>query len=134
MLKEALAHYDNSLFKARIVLYSRGKEDVVLTFSTQNTNNMNWFAEANLQTSPWQDIHEKVKNYFSVVGFSYAEQGYRDFYISHKHDRCPTDAGWLSIGNLYPGCEWENIHGVTSFLYSKKTITVNWIVYGEFTC
>ncbi|CAB4014967.1 Hypothetical predicted protein, partial [Paramuricea clavata] len=69
-------HYKNRIVQewstfsptqARIVLYSPGKEDVVLTFNTQNTNNMNWFAEANLQTSPWQDIHEKVKISFSVV-------------------------------------------------------------------
>jgi hypothetical protein len=121
-------------YKARIVLYSRGKEDVVLTFNTQNTNNMNWFAEANLQTSPWQDIHEKVKNYFSVVGYCPADRGCRDFYINHYHGGCPGDIGWLAIGNIYQDCEWERKHGVTSFLYSKKTSTVNWNVYGEFTC
>jgi hypothetical protein len=103
-----------------------------MTFNTQNTNNMNWFTEANLQTSPWQDIHEKVKNYFSLVGVCVV-RGCRNFLINQRwHNNCPGDTGWLSIGTIFY-CDWENIHGVLPFLYSKKKTVVNWNDSGEFT-
>ena len=87
------------------MLYSQSKEDLVLTFNAQNTNNTNWFAEANLQTSPWQDIYSINKNFFSLVGFCHSDRC-RNFYINNKHGGCPSDTGWLCIGNLN-GCDWE---------------------------
>ena len=113
------------------MLYSQSKEDLVLTFNAQNTNNTNWFAEANLQTSPWQDIYSINKNFFSLVGFCHSNRC-RNFYINNKHGGCPSDTGWLCIGNLN-GCDWEKKHGENSFLYSKSTAT-NWHTGGKFTC
>ena len=122
------------MFKARIVLYSRGKEDLVLTFNTQDTSNTNWFADSNLQTSPWQDIHTTNKNIFSLTGYYSAIEGKtcRNFHINHRYGSCEVDTGWLSIGNLCP-CTWETTHGVTSFLYSKKSTPVNWNDYGGYS-
>ena len=121
------------MLRLALFLYSRGKEDVVLTFNTQNTNNMNWFAEANLQTSPWQDIYIITdKNFFSLVGHCLVT-GCRNFYINHHFSsNCPGDTGWLNIGTIFY-CDWENIHGVLPFLYSKKKTVVNWNDSGEFT-
>ncbi len=122
------------MFKARIVLYSRGKEDLVLTFNTQNTNNTNWFADTNLQTSPWKDIHTITdKNIFSLTGFYSNGIACRNFHINYHYGGCEVDTGWLSIGNSCL-CAWEAFHGVTSFLYSKKSTTVNWNEHGEYSC
>ena len=119
------------MLKARIALYSRGKEDLVLTFNAQNTNNTNWFTDANLQSSPWQDIRTITnKNFFSLIGHSYSSIKFRNFYINYHYGGCEVDTGWLSIGNSIV-CPWENKYKAPSFLYSNKTTAVKWNDYGE---
>ena len=107
----------------------------MLTFNAQNTGNLDWFAEANLETSPWQDIHTITdKNYFSLLGAcTNPQKGCRNFYINHHHGGCEVDTGWLCIGNL-KACNWEKKYGESSFLYSKTSTTTNWHAGGEFAC
>ena len=120
------------IFKVRIVLYSQGKEDLVLTFNAENKNNLHWFQEANLQSSPWEDIKGTPKNSFSLIGgCNLKKTKCRDFYISRLHASCPGDRGWLAIGNMDEECDWEKRHGETSFLYSKKATNVNWNNHGK---
>ena len=104
-----------------------------MTFNAQNTDNLDWFAEANLETSPWQDIHTITdKNYFSLRGAcTNPQMGCRNFYINHHHGGCEADTGWLCIGNL-KGCDWEKRQGESSFLYSNNSTAVNWHNSGEF--
>ena len=99
----------------------------MLTFNAKNTSNINWFADANLQSSPWQDINTITdKNYFSLASGFCGITGCRDFHINYHYGGCPADTGWLTIGNIPNGCDWEKKRAMTSFLYSKKTTAVNW--------
>jgi hypothetical protein len=121
------------MFKARIVLYSRGKENMVLTFNAERTSNMNWFTDGNLQSSPWQDIHNTSKNFFDLIGYHIPPSSFRNFYINYLHGGCEIDAGWLSIGNTM-ACAWESRNKMPSFLYSNKTTAVTWNDFGEYPC
>ncbi|XP_028411150.1 uncharacterized protein LOC114533756 [Dendronephthya gigantea] len=135
------SHYKNRIVKewntfnpaqARIVLYSEGKEDLVLTFNAKNKGSLHWFQEANLESSPWKDIYGTPKNSFSLIGDCNVQKTKcRDFYISRLHANCPGDRGWLTIGNRDYDCNWERIYGKTSFLYSKKETNVTWSDAGK---
>ena len=114
------------------MLYSGGKEDLVLTFNALNKNKLDWFQEANLQSSPWEDIYGTPKNSFRLIGDCHLKKTKcRDFYISQRHAYCPGDHGWLAIGNMDEECDWEKRHGETSFLYSKNATYVNWNDHGK---
>ena len=54
--------------KARVVLYTEGREQLVLKFNASGSDNLNWFEEDKLRQSPWQDIFTTSKNFFSVTG------------------------------------------------------------------
>ena len=89
----------------RVVLYKQNKEEVVLMFKATNTNNKNWFSQANILESPWQDILSTKKNYFTFCGPCWST-GCRDFHINYSYAGCANDYGWLSLtdGTV---CSWE---------------------------
>ena len=115
-----------------MVLYKQGEEKVVLRFNAANSTNINWFSEANVLESPWEDLLNTTKNYFTIEGPCF-ESGCRDFHINHAYGSCPNDFGWLSIGNHH-GCDWESrfAFGV-KLIYSKIATHTNYNNYSKFS-
>ena len=91
--------------QARVVLYKRGNEEIVLRFNAANSNNKNWFAQARILESSWIDILTQKKNYFTIEG-PFWKSGCRDFHINQFYGGCGADVGWLSIGNSAE-CKWK---------------------------
>ena len=118
---------DSSLlwFKARIVLYSQKKQDLVLIFNARNTNSTNWFTDANLQCSPWQDINAITdKNFFSLAPgvCDTSATSCRDFHINYHYGGCDIDTGWLTIGNMPNSCDWEKNVELRRFCTAKRQL------------
>ena len=114
-----------------MVLYKRGIEEVALRFNAFNSNNKNWFSQANILESPWQDILTVKKNYFTLVGPCFGTTC-RDFHINHAYGGCPKDDGWLSVGDNN-GCEWEQrLPAGMKIVYSKIATHSNYNVYSKF--
>ena len=113
-----------------MVLYKRNKEELALRFKTTNSNNKNWFSQANILESPWQDILTASKNYFTLDGPCWSS-GCRDFHINHAYGGCPNDFGWLSIGNAAV-CKWESRHpsGV-KLVYNKIATQASYNEYSK---
>ena len=133
-------HYKNRIVQnwnvfnpseARVVLYKLNKEELSLRFKTTGSNNRNWFSQANILESPWQDILTATKNYFTVDGPCWSS-GCRDFHINHAYGGCPNDSGWLSVGNAAE-CKWETRHASgVKLVYSKIATKANYNHYGKF--
>ena len=99
-------------------MYKQSEEEVVLKFKTTNTDNKNWFSQANILESPWQDILTAPKNYFTIDGPCWIP-GCRDFHINHAYATCASDSGWLSLGDGF-GCIWESrFPDGVKLIYSK---------------
>jgi hypothetical protein len=111
-------------------LYSRSKEDVVLRFKATNSNDKNWFSQANILESPWQDILTTRKNYFRIVGPCWSA-GCRDFHINYSYAGCPNDFGWLSVGDVAV-CKWESrLPPGVKLIYSKIATQTNYNQYSK---
>ena len=133
-------HYKNriiqkwNIFKpseARVVLFKQNKEELALRFKTTSSNNKNWFSQANILESPWQDILTATKNYFTLDGPCWSS-GCRDFHINHAYRGCPNDYGWLSVGDSAV-CKWESRHASgVKLIYSKVATQSNYVHYGKF--
>ena len=107
------------------MLYTKGKQQLVLKFNASGSDNLNWFKEDRLRQSQWEDIFTTSKNFFSVTG-SCSHTGHcRSFFINHGYGGCPNDAGWLMIGGL-EACQWETRFPGNSFQYSKLGSYVVW--------
>ena len=109
----------------------QGKEEVVLRFRATNSNNKNWFSQANILESPWQDILTAKKNHFTIDGPCW-KTGCRDFHINQAYGGCPNDVGWLSVGDSAT-CSWERrfAAGVKP-IYSKIATRDNYNQHSEF--
>ncbi len=114
-----------------MVLYKQGKEEVVLRFRATNSNNKNWFSQANILESPWHDILTAKKNYFTIDGPCWGT-GCRDFHINHAYGWCSNDVGWLSVGDGAE-CTWEKrfAAGVKP-IYSKIATRDKYNQHSEF--
>ena len=122
---------NKSLIQVKMVLYKQGKEKAVLRFNAANSTNINWFSEANVLESPWEDLLTATKNYFTIEGPSW-DTGCRDFHINHAYGTCSTDSGWLSIGNNH-GCDWETRFAFgLKLIYSKIATYANYNDYSKF--
>ncbi|KAL9970506.1 hypothetical protein ACROYT_G022892 [Oculina patagonica] len=129
-----LGHYKNRIVlnwttfnpqEARVVLYKDGNEVVALKFNVSGTNNLNWFSQQNLISSPWSDL----KTAENLQQFDLTGSYDRYFEISKLYDGCEGDTGWLVITG--PGCPWENRVPVQSIQYSKLGNYVLWDDHGN---
>ncbi|KAL9970508.1 hypothetical protein ACROYT_G022894 [Oculina patagonica] len=130
-----LGHYKNRIVQdwttfnpqeARVVLYENGNEVVSLKFNAGGTNNLNWFSQENLISSPWSDLKTAANlQHFDLTG-SYG----RYIEISRPYSHCNTDSGWLVITSVND-CDWETRVPVQSIQYSKLGNSVVWNDYGN---
>ena len=93
------------------------------------TDKLNWFSQAKLLSSPWNDLKTAKLQHFDITG---SHQRY--FEISRLYSGCPRDEGWLVVGN--GSCPWER-HGSNSpsILFSKLNRSNNWNDFGKgFSC
>ena len=109
-------------FQVRVVLYENGNELISLKFNASGTNNMDWFSQVNLISSPWSDLKTATNNNkFDIIGRLLD----RYFELSGPYTGCDSDTGWLVITN-HPVCPWDNRAPKPSIQYSKKgTISRN---------
>ena len=108
------------IFKTRVVLYENGDEVVSMNFNASGTNNVNWFSQARLISSLWNDL--KTSNglqHFDIVG-SWS----RFFEVSGPYTTCQNDSGWMIITG--GSCEWETRVDVPGIQYSKLANNVSW--------
>jgi hypothetical protein len=113
-----------------VVLYKHGEEKVVMRFKARNSDNKNWFSEANILESPWQDMLSATKNFFTIEGPCWPN-GCRDFHINHFYTHCAVDNGWLSVGNEH-GCEWERRFPLgVKLIYSKIATRAQYSNYSK---
>ncbi len=109
-----------------MVLYENGNEVVSLKFNAGGTNNLNWFSQENLISSPWSDLKTAQNlQHFDLTG-SYG----RYIEISKPYSHCSTDSGWLVITSV-TDCAWETRVPVQSIQYSKLGNSVVWDDYGK---
>ena len=109
-------------FEVRVVLYKNGSEVLSMSFNAVGTNNLDWFSQAKLLSSPWTDLKTaSTLRHFHITG-SFE----RYFEITHNYGGCPNDVGWLVVGN--GACFWER-HGSSnssSIRFSKLRTETNW--------
>ena len=113
------------IFKTCVVLYENGDEVISMIFNASGTNNVNWFSQARLISSPWNDL--KTSNglqHFDIVGW-YS----RFFEVSGPYITCQNDSGWMIITG--GSCEWETRVDVPGIQYSKLANNVSWNDYGK---
>lgn len=111
--------------QVRVVLYENGNEVLFLKFSANGTNRFNWFSQANLISSPWNDLKRAANlRHFDIIG-SHS----RSFEISASYGGCDHDFGWLSI--TAADCSWETRVVKPAPQYSKQTYKTNAKDYGK---
>ncbi|KAJ7340356.1 Saccharopine dehydrogenase [Desmophyllum pertusum] len=103
------SHYKNRIVmnwqvfnpqEVRVVLYENGNELISLKFNASGTNNMDWFSQVNLISSPWSDLKTATNNNkFDIIGRLLD----RYFELSGPYTGCDSDTGWLVITN-HPVC------------------------------
>ena len=114
-----------SSLQVRVVLYENGNEVLFLKFSANGTNRFNWFSQANLISSPWNDLKRATNlRHFDIIG-SHS----RSFEISASYGGCDHDYGWLSI--TAADCSWETRVVKPAPQYSKQTYKTNAKDYGK---
>ena len=107
------------------MLYQNGHEVVSLKFNTTGTNNLDWFSQERLISSPWNDLKTAPQlQTFGIVGFFS-----RFFEITLSYNTCGFDAGWLII--VHTDCSWENRVPAQSIQFSKLSTAVTWSDYGK---
>ena len=106
------------------MLYQNGSEVVSLKFNATGTNNLDWFSQERLISSPWNDLKTVAQlRKFGIVGL-YS----RFFEISLSYNACDYDNGWLLI--VGTGCIWERRVPSPSIQFSKLSNAVTWGEYG----
>lgn len=110
-----------------MVLYQNGTEAISLKFNAAGSNNLNWFSQERLISSPWKDLKDAT----NITQFAIVALYYRFFDIALSRGGCGNDSGWLVIAN-YPGCMWEQ-RDTVSILFSTLDRAVTWMDYGEST-
>ena len=106
----------NRVFQVRVVLYQNGVEVVALKFNAAGTNNLNWFSQANLISSPWNDLKNALFVNFGIIGPQVSDR-YFEFLRWYTH--CSTDTGWLLVSS-HPVCLWDKRTPQPSIQYSKR--------------
>lgn len=100
-----------------MVLYENGVEVAALKFNTLGTNNMDWFSQANLLSSPWNDLKNALFVNSGIIGPAVASSD-RYFEFLRWYTSCATDTGWMMVTN-HPVCLWDNRAPKPSIQYSK---------------
>ena len=95
------------------MLYERGNEVVSLNFNATGTNRLNWFSQANLLSSPWNDLTRTI----GLLFFNMNGGWNRYFEITKSYGGCSADVGWLVITG--GDCPWETRISIPSIQYSK---------------
>ena len=95
------------------MLYEKGNEVVSLKFKATGTNGVDWFSQAKLISSPWNDLTSTA----NLVFFNMTGGWNRYFEITKSYGGCSADVGWLVITG--GGCAWETRVEITSIQYSK---------------
>lgn len=113
-------------FQVRVVLYEKGVEVVALKFSAVGTNNMDWFSQANLISSPWNDLKNAPFVNFGIIGPVVFD---RYFEFLRWYTSCPTDPGWLLVTS-HPVCLWDKRAPQPNIQYSKLATASFMIDYG----
>lgn len=104
-------------FQVRVVLYENGVEVASLKFNAAGTNNENWFSQANLISSPWNDLKTDPSANFGLTRGPIVSDRY--FEISTQpYTGCSSDTAWLVV-TTHPVCQWDNRAPKPSIQYSK---------------
>ncbi len=114
-----------SLTQARVALREGDQEEVYVQFDAVDTNKINWFADAKLLSSSWQDLKTQTKNHFHIGGDG---GGFRYWQINHLYAGCPADVGWLAVAVNWEAdpCDWvKNRKPDISIIYSSSDIKLN---------
>ena len=98
---------------------------VSLKFSATGTKKVDWFSQANLISSPWNDLTTAA----NLLIFNITGEWNRYFEITKSYGGCSADVGWLVITGA--GCPWETRIAIPSILYSKLGNAVAWGDYGK---
>lgn len=109
--------------EVRLVLYEKGNEVVSLKFNATGTNGVDWFSQANLISSPWNDLTTAAH----LLIFNVTGEWNRSFEITKSYLGCSADVGWLVITG--GGCPWETRIAIPSIQYSKLGNAVVWENY-----
>jgi len=111
--------------ETRVVLYENGDEVVSMKFNASGTNNVNWFSQARLISSPWNGLKTSHGlQHFDIVG-SWS----RFFEVTGPYSICQNDSGWMIITG--GSCEWETRVDIPGIQYSKLANNVSWNDYGN---
>ncbi|XP_036371081.1 uncharacterized protein LOC118768521 [Octopus sinensis] len=108
--------------EVKLVLYKNQSAVVTMVFDGRNTSLESWFTQEKLKSSPWSDLASDATNCFSIVGID----NKRRFYVSHWHEGCPKDLGWLTINEAFLTCDWEKSNYFPKILYSDTTSKIKW--------
>ena len=109
----------------RFELFCTKMEEVLsMSFNAVGTDKLNWFSQAKLLSSPWNGLKTSSNlRHFDITG-SHLDKRY--FEITYPYRGCPSDQGWLVVGN--GACPWER-HGSSnssSIRFSKLRTETNW--------
>ena len=96
-------------------MYKNSQEVVSLKFNATGTNNLHWFSQANLVSSPWKDLKTAVNINVGIMGPVVPD---RYFEVTGPYTDCEKDSGWLVVTN-HPVCPWDNRATKPSIQYSK---------------
>ena len=107
------------------MLYEKGNEVVSLKFKAAGTSKVDWFSQANLISSPWNDLTTAA----NLLIFDITGEANRYFEITKSYGGCGSDAGWLVITGA--GCSWETRIAIPSIQYSKLGNAVVWENFGR---
>ena len=75
------------------MLYEKGIEVVSLKLNATGTNKLDWFSQANLLSSPWNDLTTTAK----LLIFNLIGEWNRSFEISKSYGGCNADV-WQDYG------------------------------------
>ena len=97
------------------MLYENGIEVATLKFNAVGTNNLDWFSQANLISSPWSDLKSAPSVNFGIIGPQVSDR-YFEFLKFYTH--CSTDTGWLLVSS-HAVCLYDKRTPQPSIQYSK---------------
>ena len=107
------------------MLYEKENEVISLKLNATGTNRLDWFSQANLISSPWNDLTSTA----NLLFFNMTGGWNRYFEITKSCGGCSADVGWLVITG--GGCPWETRIAIPSIQYSKLGNAVVWENYGK---
>ena len=112
----------------RVSMYLNGVEQKFVQFNAVGTTKVNFFTQANVQSSSWNDV-AGPGNFFSIAGDAGID---RHWFINNNYGGCGVDVGHMVVVDGRAGsCGWET--GRTpafgpnrGFLYSTGNTELNW--------